>query len=70
MSIARKVKREGGRKAKAKPGAEMVFIPGGEFTMGSDHALRRGEAGASRQGRRLLDRHDAGDECRVPALRQ
>ena len=36
MSIARKVKRGGGPKAKAKPGAEMVFIPGGEFTMGSD----------------------------------
>ena len=36
MSIARKVKRAGGPKAKVKPGAEMVFIPGGEFTMGSD----------------------------------
>jgi sulfatase modifying factor 1 len=35
MSIARKVKRGGGPKAKL--GAEMVFIPGGEFTMGSDH---------------------------------
>ena len=35
MSIARKVKRGGGPKAKL--GAEMVFILGGEFTMGSDH---------------------------------
>jgi formylglycine-generating enzyme required for sulfatase activity len=37
MSIARKVKRGAGPKVKAKPGSEMVFIPGGEFTMGSDH---------------------------------
>jgi formylglycine-generating enzyme required for sulfatase activity len=37
MSIARKVKRAGGAKAKAKPSGEMVFILGGEFTMGSDH---------------------------------
>jgi formylglycine-generating enzyme required for sulfatase activity len=38
MSIARKVKRAGGRpRTKAKPSAEMVLIPGGEFTMGSDH---------------------------------
>jgi sulfatase modifying factor 1 len=39
MSLARKVRRGGGIKAKArvKPSAEMVFIPGGEFTMGSDH---------------------------------
>ena len=36
MSIARKVKRAGGPKAKARPETEMVFIPGGEFTMGSD----------------------------------
>jgi formylglycine-generating enzyme required for sulfatase activity len=35
MSIARKVKRAG--TPKAKPRSEMVFIPGGEFTMGSDH---------------------------------
>ena len=35
MSIARKVKRGGGPKVKLR--AEMVFIPGGEFTMGSDH---------------------------------
>src|SRR5690242_17544261 len=34
MSIARKVKR-GGIKIVSRP--EMVFIPGGEFTMGSDH---------------------------------
>ena len=34
MSIARKVKRAGA--AKAKPNGEMVFIPAGEFTMGSD----------------------------------
>ena len=37
MSIARKLKRGGGSKAKAKPVGGMVFIPGGEFTMGSDH---------------------------------
>jgi formylglycine-generating enzyme len=36
MSIARKVKRGSGVKLKAKPASEMVFIPGGEFTMGSD----------------------------------
>jgi len=35
MSIARKVKRAA--VPKAKPSGEMVFIPGGEFTMGSDH---------------------------------
>ena len=34
MSIARKVKRGGGPKAKL--GADMVFIPGGAFLMGSD----------------------------------
>jgi formylglycine-generating enzyme len=37
MSIARKVKRGGGVKAKARPAGEMVFVPGGEFAMGSDH---------------------------------
>jgi len=36
LSIARKLKRGRGAEAKAKPVAEMVFIPGGEFTMGSD----------------------------------
>ena len=36
MSIARKVKRGGGPKV-GELGAGMVFIPGGEFTMGSDH---------------------------------
>ena len=35
MSIARKVRRSGGIKIVPRP--EMVFIPGGEFTMGSDH---------------------------------
>ena len=34
MSIARKAKRAGA--LTARPKAEMVFIPGGEFTMGSD----------------------------------
>ena len=34
MSIARKVRRSGG--PKARPKSEMVFVPGGEFTMGSD----------------------------------
>src|SRR4051812_48780429 len=34
MSIARKVRRSGA--SKPRPKAEMVFIPGGEFTMGSD----------------------------------
>ena len=34
MSIARKVRRSG---TKIVPRPEMVFIPGGEFTMGSDH---------------------------------
>ena len=36
MSIARKAKRAVGLRAKPKS-SEMVFIPGGEFTMGSDH---------------------------------
>ena len=36
MSIARKVKRAGAPKSKPAPRDEMVFIPGGEFTMGSD----------------------------------
>jgi len=35
MSIARKVRRSGG--PKTRPKSEMVFVPGGEFTMGSDH---------------------------------
>ena len=35
MSIARKVKRAG--TAAPKPNGEMVFVAGGEFTMGSDH---------------------------------
>jgi formylglycine-generating enzyme required for sulfatase activity len=35
MSIARKVKRARG--LKARPKSEMIFVPGGEFTMGSDH---------------------------------
>ena len=35
MSIARKVRRSGG--IKIVPRTEMVFIPGAEFTMGSDH---------------------------------
>lgn len=35
MSIARKVKRAA--TTRPKPNGEMVFIPGGEFTMGSDH---------------------------------
>ena len=34
MNIARKVRRSGGR-VRPRPG--MMFIPGGEFTMGSDH---------------------------------
>lgn len=34
MSIARKARRAGG--LKARPKSEMVFIPGGEFSMGSD----------------------------------
>src|SRR6266540_974374 len=34
MSIARKARRAGG--LKAQPKTEMVFVPGGEFTMGSD----------------------------------
>jgi sulfatase modifying factor 1 len=34
MSIARKVRRSGGR-VRPRPG--MIFIPGGEFIMGSDH---------------------------------
>ena len=34
MSIARKVRRSGG--PKTRPKSEMVFVPGGEFTMGSD----------------------------------
>lgn len=34
MSIARKAKRAGG--LTSKPKTEMVFVPGGEFTMGSD----------------------------------
>jgi sulfatase modifying factor 1 len=35
MSIARKARRSGG--AKVRPKSEMIYIPGGEFTMGSDH---------------------------------
>ena len=35
MSIARKVKRAG--TPRPKPNGEMVFVAGGEFTMGSDH---------------------------------
>ena len=35
MSIARKAKRAGA--LKTRPKAEMVFVPGGEFAMGSDH---------------------------------
>ena len=35
--------------------ADMVWIPGGEFLMGSDRPLSRGGAGAPGVGRRLLD---------------
>src|SRR6476661_3933296 len=34
MSIARKAKRAGGGRIRPKP--EMIYVPGGEFTMGSD----------------------------------
>jgi formylglycine-generating enzyme len=34
MSITRKVRRSGGR---VRPLPKMIYIPGGEFTMGSDH---------------------------------
>jgi formylglycine-generating enzyme required for sulfatase activity len=34
MSLARKVRRSG---QKIVPKPEMVYLPGGEFTMGSDH---------------------------------
>ena len=34
MSIARKVRRSGGR---VRPLPKMIYIPGGDFTMGSDH---------------------------------
>ena len=48
----------------------MVWIPGGDFLMGSDHALSGGGAGAPRARRRLLDGPLHGDQSRVRALRR
>ena len=68
MSIARKAKRAGGGRIEAEAGDDLRA--GRRVHHGLGPPLCRGEAGASRQGRRLLDRQDAGDECRVPPLRQ
>ena len=65
MSIARKVKRAGGGQDQAEAGDG--FHSRRRVHHGLGRPLCRGEAGSSRQGRRLLDRHDSGDECRSSA---
>ncbi len=59
-----------GRAPPAASTAGMVRIPGGEFLMGSDKHYRRGSAGASRRGRRVLDGRAHGHEQGVPPLRR
>ena len=69
MSIARKVKRAGGPKAsQARP--EMICMPGGEFTMGSDHHYAEEKPAHRVKVDGFWIDATSGDECRVPALRQ
>ena len=68
MSIARKAKRAGGGRIRPKP--EMIYVPGGEFTMGSDdHYAEEKPAHRVKVDGFWLDK-TSGDECRVPPLRQ
>ena len=50
----------------------MVWVPGGEFLMGSDHKLaqRQRAPGAPREGRRLLDGPDARHQRAVRRIRE
>ena len=47
----------------------MVRIPGGTFTMGSDRHYAEEAPAHERHGRRVLDRPDDGDQCRLRPVR-
>ena len=61
-----RARRTGRVRNASSPAPTWSGFPAATFLMGSDRHYSGGSAGASRDGRRLLDRRDAGHQCPVP----